>query len=238
LRFNVLSKFIEIGVDEAGRGSLISDLVVSLIAISEDKLDILRKIGVKDSKQLSPRKRSELAYHIVSLSNIAIVSYISPPYIDKAVSSNGLNMLEAIVIMNMFKSIKPLLETLDMFIKIYMDEVKGYYRFIEGFLKKHFRDKLVLFVMESKADKKYPVVSAASVVAKYFRDTNLSFIKNVFGNFGSGYPSDPRTRDWIINNYSSYRNPLRIIRRSWSTLKKIAPDWSRGLRIYKITDYF
>lgn len=232
-----MNEALEIGVDEAGRGSLISDLVVSLVAVTHDKIDTLRSIGVKDSKELSPRKRSELAEQILSISSIAVISYISPSYIDRAVSNNGLNMLETRVLINIFRAVRPLLEHLNTRLKIYVDEVKGYDTFIERFLKKMFGEKLVLFLMESRADKKYPVVSAASIVAKYFRDSNLLFIKNIFGDFGSGYPSDPKTREWVINNYSTYRKPHRIIRRSWSTLKKIAPDWSRGLRASKITDY-
>lgn len=232
-----MNRCIYVGVDEAGRGCLIGDLVISLVAVSEEGLYVLKNIGVRDSKELSPRKRSEFVEQILSLSSFTLTTYIPPLKIDKAVGDDGLNMLETDIVLNMFRCMKPFIEIFDLSVRIYIDEIKGYEDFIEKSLRPMYRDRLQELVIESRADKKYTVVSAASIVAKYFRDLNIGSIKTILGDFGSGYPSDPRTREWITNIYSTYRRPLRVIRRSWATLKKIAPDWYRDLRMPKITDY-
>jgi ribonuclease H2 subunit A len=58
-------------------------------------------------------------------------------------------------------------------------------------------------VSESKADDKYPVVSAASIIAKVTRDTlleNWHFEekeKEFSREFGCGYPSDPLCKQWL-----------------------------------------
>jgi ribonuclease HII len=68
---------------------------------------------------------------------------------------------------------------------------------------------------------KYPIVSAASILAKVRRDTVISELKRLYGDFGSGYPSDPKTvnflREWILKN----RGDLPILRRSWGTFRRV-----------------
>ena len=49
--------------------------------------------------------------------------------------------------------------------------------------------------VEPEADLKYPIVGAASIVAKVLRDAQLP--KLIDGEVGSGYPSDPKTRKWL-----------------------------------------
>ena len=49
------------GIDEAGRGPVLGPLVLAGVLFKEDALEVLVDIGVKDSKILTPRKRSELA---------------------------------------------------------------------------------------------------------------------------------------------------------------------------------
>lgn len=56
--------------------------------------------------------------------------------------------------------------------------------------------------MKSKADSLFPVVSAASIVAKVTRDSlleNWVFEENIpySRNFGCGYPGDPITVAWL-----------------------------------------
>ena len=49
-----------IGVDEAGRGAWAGPVAVGAILISVSQADQLKKLGVKDSKKLSLKKRTEL----------------------------------------------------------------------------------------------------------------------------------------------------------------------------------
>ena len=54
-----------VGMDEAGRGALAGPVCVGAVILPDDDLHILRTLsGVRDSKQLSPRKRDQLAPRI------------------------------------------------------------------------------------------------------------------------------------------------------------------------------
>ena len=55
------------GVDEAGRGCVIGPLVIAGILMKEENLPFLTKLGVKDSKLLSPKKRQVLSMEIARL---------------------------------------------------------------------------------------------------------------------------------------------------------------------------
>jgi len=69
------------GVDDAGRGPVIGPLVIAGVIIEEEKVDRLKMLGVKDSKQLLPSARTRLSkeipgivddYHVLELSLIHI----------------------------------------------------------------------------------------------------------------------------------------------------------------------
>jgi len=76
-------------------------------------------------------------------------------------------------------------------------------------------------VSEHHADRKYPVVSAASILAKVRRDEIIESLQETYGDFGSGYPSDPKTirfvKEWILRN----RCDLPIVRRTWRTFRNL-----------------
>ena len=68
-----------------------------------------------------------------------------------------------------------------------------------------------------KADRDFPVVSAASIVAKVERDRQVDLLRRAHGDFGSGYPSDPVTRDFF-SNWMKRGDPLPpYVRKSWKT---------------------
>ena len=55
-----------IGVDEAGRGPVIGPLVVAALAIPLDDIEILSKLNVKDSKDISPNERLRILLKSIS----------------------------------------------------------------------------------------------------------------------------------------------------------------------------
>ena len=87
------------GVDEAGRGCVIGPLVIAGVLAKEEILPVLTKLGVKDSKLLSPQKRESLAVEIRRLTDKHIIVKLSPLEIDRVVESgrklHKLNRLEA-----------------------------------------------------------------------------------------------------------------------------------------------
>ena len=77
-------------------------------------------------------------------------------------------------------------------------------------------------IAEHKADDTYIQVSAASIIAKAERDAQIAEINKEFiksGGIGSGYPSDPKTKEFL-NNYT-YDEMPDFVRRSWNTVAKM-----------------
>jgi ribonuclease HII len=224
-----------IGVDEAGRGPLIGDLVVVAIGFKQEVLKHLKILGVKDSKLLDKKRREKLYYKIIDLSEFIGINYISPLMID----SENINKLISEHIVSIFRILS---RKINMYLQvsIFIDEVKGYNEFLYKKLRK-ILNNITQYVMEPDADKKYLPVSAASIVAKYIRDRNISCLSKVFGELGSGYPSDPKTIKWVSETYNTMNKPPLIIRKTWSTLKKYAPKWyspSKIRRTHSILEYF
>lgn len=71
----------------------------------------------------------------------------------------------------------------------------------------------VKFVVRSKADSLFPVVGAASIVAKVLRDDLLA----AWGIGASGYPGDPQTVSWLRENVDPVFGFPSVVRFSWSS---------------------
>ena len=82
----------------------------------------------------------------------------------------------------------------------------------------HLGSNLPKFIVEPKADLKYPIVGAASIVAKVLRDAQLKLID---GEVGSGYPSDPKTRNWLKGFLEREEAFPDCVRTRWGTIDKL-----------------
>ena len=65
----VLNKVSEIGIDEVGRGAIFGPIFSAAIVLTEKNGLTLKKLGVKDSKTLTPKKRKFLLPKIIELSS-------------------------------------------------------------------------------------------------------------------------------------------------------------------------
>jgi len=210
------------GVDDAGRGPIIGPLMIAGVLIDDKDTEKLRELGVKDSKLLSPHSRERLAdqirrlvvkYHVVSL---------SPSEIDRVVQTGGrlrrLNRLEALTMAKVIEVLKPVVAYVD------ASDV-----FADRF-KEHIVEKLsfkVDIISEHKADAKYPVVSAASIIAKVERDHAVEKLREKYrsmGDMGSGYASDPRTIRFLENWFARFGSYPEFVRKSWKPAKKLRKD--------------
>jgi ribonuclease HII len=203
------------GVDEAGRGCVIGPLVVAGIAVKTENLSLLSEIGVKDSKLLTVRKREELYPQIIRLTEKYHVIRVPPCEIDKAVESirklHKLNRLEAQTMAKIIETLKP--------DEAYVDAADVLeYRF-----KNHIQECLKIktsIISKHKADNLYPVVSAASVIAKVERDQEIRNLKVEFGDFGSGYLSDGKTLGFLKKLLEKNDEYPSCVRKSWKSAKK------------------
>jgi len=204
------------GVDEAGRGSVIGPLAIAGVSLKEKDLPKLVNLGVKDSKLLSPQKRETLAIQIRELALKWHIVLLSPAEIDRVVESNRklhkLNRLEAQAMAKVIAALKP-----DV---VYVDASDV----LADRFGEHITENLSFspkIISEHKADIKYPIVSAASIIAKVERDKVISKLQKKHGNMGCGYPSDSNTikflEDWI-RKFGSYPD---FVRKSWKTAKRV-----------------
>ena len=202
-----------LGIDEAGKGPVIGPLIIAGVLISKENSGKLRELGVKDSKDLSPGKRNELFSKIKELSEDFIILETSSKQLNEEMELENLNTIEIkkmAQIINSFESKKP---------EIFIDAIEANtLKFKEKILSK-LKNKEVKIVAENRADQKYPVVSAASILAKVTRDSKVKKLHEKYGFFGSGYPADERTIKFLEElDEKSYNE---IVRLKWSTSKRI-----------------
>jgi ribonuclease HII len=201
-----------LGIDEAGRGCLVGDMFVAAVALYDDVVELLANAGVKDSKKLSPNSRSKLFKIILSNASFIYVRRYQPDVID-SVNLNDL-FLDAIK-----ASIKTVYKLGFKPTTIYIDSTSNMKKIVNSLSSIiHHSTNLIV---EYNADEKYIPVSAASIVAKVLRDRHIEYLKTLYGDFGSGYPSDPKTIKWIRDIVLTHSEVPPIVRKSWKTIKKI-----------------
>lgn len=207
------------GIDEAGRGPVIGPMVVAGVWTDKEGEGLLREMGVKDSKKHSRKRREELSKKIRQefFYNFVVVR---PEDIDALRGAMSLNDLEVHIFTRIGKSRRADVYYID---SADVDESRYGQKFAEGL---GFDADVI---SEHEADVNYPVVSAASIVAKVERDRLLEEIREEIEPelgipLGSGYPSDERTRLFIKGWIEKFGDVPPHTRQSWKTVQKIKVD--------------
>ena len=202
------------GIDEAGRGPVIGPLVMCGLLIKEENEKDLVRLKVKDSKLLTKSTRESLFDKIKDVSKKNKLIIIQPDEIDRAVGKHdglNLNRLEARKSAEILNELVPDKAIID----APSNNIKSYKKYLMQFVK----NKNMEIILEHKADVNYPVVSAASILAKVTRDNEIEKIKKQIGiDFGSGYMTDPKTVDFLKNNFENYPE---LFRKSWFPYKDL-----------------
>ena len=148
-------KIITAGIDEVGRGCLAGPVVSAAVILKEGiNLDLL-----KDSKKISFKKRQEISDHIKSHSFYAIGLATVDEILD-------LNILQA-SLLSMKRALEQLAEKPDLILidgNFAPRGLKNYKTIING-------------------DEKVKVISAASIIAKVFRDNLMIKLSEKFSNY-------------------------------------------------------
>jgi ribonuclease HII len=201
------------GIDEAGRGPVIGPMVMAIAVI--DDMDKLKNVGVRDSKELSPQGRSRLLNVLRSILTYMDYEVIEPETIDRYVYLNALNKLEAEVAVKLIGRALRIVN-LD---RVYIDSPDPNAKRYGDLIRRSVGSVEVISM--NKADKLIPIVSAASIIAKVTRDSIIEELHREYGDFGSGYPSDPRTIGFLRNWVREHGDLPPIVRRSWSTIRRL-----------------
>ena len=200
-----------LGIAEAGRGSVLGPMVIAGVIVPEKMDKVLERMGVKDSKRLTPNRRTILSRKLRKMFEYEIV-VISAREIDELRASGvNLNEIEKNAMESIILKLKPEKAIVDAV------DVKAQ-RFQDNLCK----DTGFDVIAEHKADDKYIEVSAASIIAKAERDAQIQEINKEFiksGGIGSGYPSDPTTKKFLTNY--TYDEMPDFVRKSWATVAKM-----------------
>ena len=200
------------GADDAGRGCMVGPLVVAGVSVYPERVKALAAIGVRDSKTLTAARREALYPEIMRLSAHVSWAMVPPEEIDRVVTRGvklrKLNYLEAVYFARVIDRLGAKTVTVDASDTVpsrFRDDIR---KNMEG------RSRVAAF---HKADRDYPVVSAASIVAKVQRDRAVALLRKEHGDFGSGYPSDPATRSFFAERMRRGEPLPGYVRKSWKT---------------------
>ncbi len=203
-----------LGVDEAGRGPVIGPMVLAGVLMKKEDEKICKELNIRDSKLISPKRREFLFDKIKEFAVEMHYVKISASEIDKQRKKMSLNELEALKVAELIKKFKakPDLIIID------LPDPTGY-----GFIhriSKYFKIDSKIKA-EHKADANYPAVSSASIIAKVVRDREIEKLKKQYGDLGSGYPADPKTKEFLLKNVDKDFN---FIRYSWETARRLKKE--------------
>lgn len=166
-----MSDFI-IGVDEVGRGSLVGSVIICAFRSKNALFDPL-PFSVKDSKKINKKQRESIYNYFHENKNLNCSYQIT---FGKKRDIEELN-IHKVVLQSMSTAVKAISKPSD---KIIIDG-----SFVPEDLKEFQVSSLI------KADDKINQVSAASIIAKVFRDkliSRLHFFENKYGwNKNAGY---------------------------------------------------
>ena len=208
------------GIDEAGRGSVIGPLIIAGISIKHSNIKKLERIGVRDSKALTKKKRNLLFYKILDFTEFICIYKVDCKTIDENVYQRKLNKLEGGIMSMIIKHLAADIA--------YVDSCDVNINRYTNYLKSNLDLKNNTHVIAMhKADRINPAVSAASIIAKVIRDREIQMLEENFQNIGSGYPSDKKTMYFINTWIKEYKEFPYFVRKSWRPIREITCKQSK-----------
>jgi len=209
---------LKLGVDDAGRGPVIGPMILAGCLMDSETERELKKLGVRDSKQLTQKRREYLERIIKKKSITYKVLKVSPDKIDISKERGlKLNELEANMAAKIINDIN--------------DKKKKIFIILDcpSTTRSKWKDYLMTKIKhlnnleiscEHKADANHVSVAAASVLAKCAREREMNRLKQKYGQqIGSGYSSDPLTQKFLAKYIEKFKNE-GIFRKSWETYKR------------------
>jgi ribonuclease HII len=198
-----------LGIDEAGKGPVIGPLVVCGVLCDEETVEYLKSLGVKDSKKLDKEEREELYSLITPVCKFKVLK-ISAEELNELMDRFTINEILKRAYVEIIRHFKPKIAYID------CPDIN-----VEKFKHEIEERTGIEIVASHKADEIYPIVSIASIVAKVERDREIDRLKEVYGDFGSGYASDPKTINFLRKYLRENGKFPPIVRKKWKTLRKI-----------------
>jgi len=215
------------GVDEAGRGPVVGPLVVAGVTLEND-LKLVND-NIHDSKKIAPKRREILSKKIKESAVNYEITLISPSDIDNMRKVMTLNEIELNAFSDIIEKLKPdicYVDAADVNDTRFGNNILSRISFKPEIISKH------------KADDIYPVVGAASILAKTKRDEQVKMIakglkKKLDMPLGSGYPADPVTQKFLRKWVKTFGKLPPHTRHSWKTAQNLL----RESKIKKLDEF-
>jgi ribonuclease HII len=193
----------DFGVDEAGKGPVLGSMFAAAVAGDPDALPD----GVADSKRLTPGRREALDAAIRESMQVGVVEVPVARIDDPETDMNELGVAAQV----------------DALAQVAEDGLAGHVDAADVDAER-FGKRVASAVpcdvdvtAEHGADDEYDLVAAASVVAKVARDAHVAELCEEYGEVGSGYPSDPTTREFLEAYVDQHGELPDCARSSWQT---------------------
>jgi ribonuclease HII len=208
-----------LGVDEAGRGAVLGPLVVAGVLVDEERLPRLWELGARDSKSV-PRARRRAAVRRVMSCGARARAVVVPASTVDADNLTSIELDAAVRLIEVFAPSRVVLDTPVAPVAIP--------RFVAALSARSGLAPEAIAVFP-KADRDHPGVAAASLLAKVVRDGYVLALRRRFGDFGWGYPGEPKVREYLAGWASEHGAFPPICRTRWKCAQDLlsAP---RGMR--------
>ncbi|WP_049937946.1 ribonuclease HII [Haloplanus natans] len=196
---------MQIGADEAGKGPVLGPMVAAAVRAPADAVPD----AVDDSKRLAPARRATLADRLRSDTAVDVgVAVVPPARIDDP--ETDMNSLTVAAQAEAVAAVAAEGDAVTVDAGD-VDAERFGRRVAEGV------DAAVTMRSEHRADETHAHVAAASIVAKVERDARIDALADAYGEVGSGYPSDERTRAFLAAYVRENGSLPDCARASWST---------------------
>lgn len=181
-------------------------------------------LNVRDSKKCTPKRREKLAFQLNEIAKTEVI-VVPASDIDAMRQHMTMNQIEIKIFASVIEKLRPdiaYIDSADVDEERFARDIRSELDFDLQIISKH------------GADDTYPIVSAASIIAKTQRDSEIEKIKLKLGeNMGSGYPSDAKTIKFLENWIEDHGEPPPHTRHSWKTTQRILDK----AKCTKIDDY-
>ena len=157
----VLNKVSEVGLDEVGRGAVFGPVFSAVVVLTKKNKLILKKVGVNDSKKLTPKKRKLLLPKILLLSSDYGIGQSSAREIDKF----GIRVATELSMIRALKKLKEKPSELIIDGPLPLRQWKGIQRNIVS------------------GDSKFTAIASASIVAKVSRDNLMERLEKKYSGY-------------------------------------------------------
>ena len=199
-----------LGIDEAGRGPVIGPMTIGGAVIDSARLNELEALKLRDSKKIARNVRTEIFGSLGNFLDGSRVISFEPEELRQ-----NLTQIELNAIVDLIEEFKPG--------EVYIDAPvppSAIPAFVELIRKRVSYENLKI-VAKNKADDIFPIVSAASILAKVTRDNAVEALWKVHGDFGWGYPAEPKTENFLRSCYESTGSFPDCVRLRWGTVQRI-----------------